>query len=109
VRKVLALILFLILVSTSYAQEPTKVFLPIIMRFVKSDLKNNWQIVKPVASTNYVLNPSAELTGNFAAIGSATITRVSTYAKYGLNSYRVQTFATNTGLSLTLGALTNSK
>jgi len=107
-RKVLALILFLILVSTSYAQEPHKVFLPIIMKFVKSDLKNSWQIVKPVASTNYVLNPSAELTGNFAAIGSATITRVTTYAKYGLNSYRVQTFATNTGLSLTLGTLTNS-
>jgi len=106
-RKLLALVLFLILVSTSYAQEPHKVYLPIIMR-LKEDIKNTWQIVKPIATTNYVLNPSAELTGNFAAVGSATITRVTTYQKYGLLSYRVQTGATNTGLSLTTGTLTNA-
>lgn len=107
-RKVLALILFLFLVSTSYAQEPHKVYLPVIMRFAKSELKNSWQIVKPIATTNYVLNPSAENTGNYIAIGSATITRSTTYQKYGLYSYRIQTFATNTGLTLTLGTLTNS-
>ena len=107
-RKVLALVLFLFLVGTSYAQEPHKLYLPLIMKFVKSDLKNSWQLVKPISSTNYVLNSSAETTGNFVAIGSATITRSVTYAKYGLYSYRVQTFATNTGLSLTLGTLTNS-
>jgi hypothetical protein len=106
-RKLLAVILFLILVSTSYAQEPHKVYLPIIMR-LKEDIKNSWQIVKPISTVNSVLNPSAELTGNFAAVGSATITRVTTYQKYGLNSYRVQTTATNTGLSLTTGTLTNA-
>lgn len=106
-RKVLALILFLILVSTSQAQE--KVYLPLIMRYVKQDLKNNWTIVKPISTTNNVLNPSAETTGNYAATGSATITRSTTYAKYGLYSYRIQTSATNTGLSLTLGTLTNSE
>ncbi len=105
-RKVLTLILFLFLVSTSYAQEPHKIYLPLIM---KSDLKNNWQIIKPIATTNYVLNPSAENTSNFTAVGSATITRSTTYAKYGLYSYRIQTFATNTGLSLTTGTLTNSE
>jgi len=107
-RKLLAVILFLILVGTSYAQEPHKVYLPIIMGRLKEDIKNSWQIVKPIATTNYVLNPSAETTGNFAAVGSATITRVATYQKYGLNSYRVQTFVTNTGLSLTTGTLTNA-
>lgn len=107
-RKLLAVVLFLILVSTSYAQEPHKVYLPIIMGQLKEDIKNTWQIVKPIATTNYVLNPSAETTGNFAAIGSATITRVSTFQKYGLNSYRVQTVASNTGLSLTTGTLTNA-
>jgi len=105
-RKLLAVILFLILVGTSYAQEPHKVYLPIIM--LKDPPVNTWQIVKPIATTNYVLNPSAETTGNFVAIGSATVTRVSTYAKYGLNSFRIQTFATNTGLSLTTGTLTNA-
>lgn len=105
-RRLLAIVLFLFLVSTSQAQEPYKVYLPIIM--LKDLPKNAWQIVKPVASTNYVLNPSAETTGNFAATGSATITRVTTYQKYGLYSYRVQTVATNTGLSLTTGTLTNS-
>lgn len=76
---------------------------------MRQEIKNNWQIVKPVSTTNYILNPSAETTGNFAAIGSATITRSATYQKYGLNSYRVQTTATGTGLSLTLSALTNSE
>ncbi len=105
-RKVLALMLFLFLVSTSYAQEPFKVYLPIIM--LKDTPKNSWQLVKPVSSTNFVLNPSAETTANYVAIGSATITRSTTYAKYGLYSYRLQTFATNTGISLTTGTLTNA-
>src|SRR3990172_5606116 len=105
-RKLLAVFLFLILVSTSYAQEPFKVYLPIIM--LKEDIKNTWQIVKPIATTHYVLNNSAQLTGNFGACGSTTITRVTTYQKYGLNSSRVQTTATNTGLSLTTGTLTNA-
>ena len=79
------------------------------MKFIKSDLKNSWQIIKPIATTNYVHNPSAETTDSFTAIGSSTVTRSTTYAKYGLYSYNVQTFATNTGLSLTLGTLTNSE
>lgn len=76
---------------------------------LKDPPKNSWQILKPVQSTNFILNPSAETTGNFAATGSATITRSTTYQKYGLTSYRVQTTATNTGLSLTLSTLTNSE
>lgn len=105
-RKLLFLIvLFLFLVSTSQAQEPYKVYLPLML---KDTLKNSWQIITPVASSNYVLNPSAETTGNFATVGSATITRSTTYQKYGLTSYRVQTTAKDTGLSLTLSTLTNA-
>src|SRR3990170_1322414 len=75
---------------------------------LQEEIKNSWQIVKPQETTNLVLNPSAETTGNFAAIGSATITQSTTYQKYGLYSYRVQTTTTNTGLSLTLSTLANS-
>lgn len=71
--------------------------------------KNSWQIIKPIQTSNFVLNPSAENTGSYSAVGSATITRSTTYAKYGLYSYRIQTVATNTGLTLTLGTLTNSE
>lgn len=107
-RKLLvAIVLFLILSHISQAQEPDyKVYLPIIM--LKDIPKNNWQIIDPVQSTNFVLNPSAEGSGNFAAVGSATITQSNNYQKYGLLSYLVQTIATNTGLSLTLSTLTNS-
>lgn len=104
-RKFLALALFLLLVSTSQAQEGFKVYMPILL---KADAVSTWQLVKPTATTNYVMNPSAEITANFAATGSATITRSTTYQKYGLYSYRVQTTATNTGLSVTLSALTNA-
>lgn len=69
---------------------------------------NSWGIVSPVATTNYVLNPSAGIAGNFAAVGAATVTRVTTYQKYGLNSYRVQTTGAGQGISLTLSALTNA-
>lgn len=67
-----------------------------------------WKLVVPAATTNRALNPSAETTGNFAALGGATATRVTTHAKYGLYSYRVQTAADNDGLSLTLQALANA-
>lgn len=79
--------------------------MPILL---KADAVSTWQLIKPAATTNYTTNPSAETTGNFAATGSATITRSTTYQKYGLYSYRVQTTATNTGLSVTLSALTNA-
>lgn len=71
-------------------------------------IQNDWRIIKPTGTTNYVLNPSAETTGNFAAQGSATVTRSTTYQKYGLYSYRIQTTGHGQGLSLTTGTLTNS-
>lgn len=67
----------------------------------------SWYIVIPEATTNMVLNPSAEIAGNFAAEGGATATRSTTYQKYDLYSYRVQTAANNDGIDLTLATLSN--
>lgn len=67
-----------------------------------------WSLIIPEASTNYVLNPSAETTGNFAARNAATVTRVSTYQWRGIYCYRVQTTAIDEGIELTLATLTNS-
>lgn len=107
-RKLLLLILLLFLHLPARAQEPLpfSVYLPIIMNL--ECMSNGWQFVAPVATTNLVANPSAELTGNFAAVGAATVTQVSTFQKYGLQSYRVQTGANGQGINLTLGStLTN--
>lgn len=68
---------------------------------------SDWKIVVPETTQNRVLNPSGETTLNFAAVGG-TVTRVTTYAKYGLYSYRVQTAADNQGMTLTLAALANA-
>lgn len=69
---------------------------------------NKWRLVVPEATTNYVLNPSAETTGNFAAAGGSTVTRVTTYQKYGLYSYRIQTAGDNEGAEFTLSSLSNN-
>lgn len=69
---------------------------------------SDWKVIAPEVTTNMVLNPSAETTGNFAAAGGATVTRVTTYQRYGLYSYRVQTAANNEGMTLTLSALSNA-
>jgi len=71
-------------------------------------LSESWYIVIPEATTNMVLNPSAEIAGNFAAEGGATTTRVTTYQKYAFYSYRVQTAANGDGIAITLGTLSNS-
>lgn len=60
------------------------------------------------ATTNMVLNPSAETTGNFGAIGTATATADATYSLYGSQAYKVITAAANDGIFLTLSALTNA-
>jgi len=71
------------------------------------NLNEKWKVISPVESTNYVLNPSAETTSNYSALGAATITRSTTYQKYGNYSYRVQTGSTGQGISLTLLTLPN--
>jgi len=68
---------------------------------------SDWKVIVPEATTNCVLNPSAEATGNYAAVGGA-VTRVTTYSAFGLRSYRVQTAADNQGATFTLSALANA-
>jgi hypothetical protein len=90
--------------ATLADDPPYKVYLPIVSH---SETMSDWKIIVPEATTNKALNPSAETTGNFAAVGG-TVTRSTTYSKYGLNSYRVQTAADDQGMTLTLQALANA-
>jgi uncharacterized protein YjbI with pentapeptide repeats len=61
------------------------------------------------ATTNKVLNPSAETTGNFVARQSATVTRDTATYYYGATSYKVVTTALAfDGIDLTLSALANA-
>ena len=105
---ILAILLGLFLVFPVQAQEPIKTYLPVIFKMIiNPDTENNWRIIQPVASSNLVLNPSAETTANFAAIATATVTRSTDFQKYGLFSYRVQPAASGDGIQLTTSTLTN--
>jgi hypothetical protein len=62
-----------------------------------------WSLVYPVATTNLVLNPSAEITGNFAALGAATVTREAENQYRGVYSYKiVTTAAADDGIDLVI-------
>lgn len=93
----IAILLALFFTFRVQAQGPIKVYLPMI---ITPDIDNNWRIIQPLASVNKIDNPSAEIGGNFSAVGGATATRSTTYQKYGLYSYRVQTSGDNEGISL---------
>ena len=67
-----------------------------------------WSIIVPEATTNFVLNPSAESTGNFTTVSASTVTQSTTYARFGFYSYFVDCTSTNDGISLTLSALANA-
>lgn len=69
---------------------------------------SDWKIVVPESTLNRCLNPSAETTGNFAALAGTTVTRVTSFQNYGLNSYRVETNADNEGETFDLSALANA-
>lgn len=66
-----------------------------------------WSIVIPEETTNFCYNPSGESTGNYAASGAATVTRVTSSQKFGLYSYRIQA-SISTGIDLTLSPLADS-
>ena len=72
------------------------------------DSDNSWKLIKAIGSSNYVLNPSAEAAGNFATVLAATVTRSTTYQKYGLYSYRIQSTANGDGIELDLDTLANA-
>ena len=65
------------------------------------------RILSPEGTTNYILNPSARYdTTGWAAIGS-TLTRVLTYARFGIASFKVVTngAALYEGISYRVNAL----
>jgi hypothetical protein len=67
-----------------------------------------WAAIIGEAGINLVLNPSAEDAGNFANHNSATVTRVTKHARWGLYCYLVTTGAVNRGINLTMQALANA-
>ncbi len=69
---------------------------------------SDWAIIVPEATTNKVLNPSAETTANFAAHAGTTVDRSTTYSFRGRYSYRVQANANGEGVDFTLSALSNA-
>lgn len=84
--------------------------LPLIHSFNPCGVQamSDWKILTPDSTLNRVLNPSAETTLNFAALAGTTVTRVTTFQHYGLNSYRVESNADNEGATFTLSALANA-
>jgi len=103
----LLLLLFIFVPAQAQEPQPFSVYLPIIMSRLDC-MSNGWRFIAPIATTNMVLNPSAETTGNFAAVAGATVTRDTTFQKYGLTSYRVITTANKRGLEVTLSPLSNT-
>jgi hypothetical protein len=103
----ITLITWLALGPATFADGPPyRLYLPVVIHSEAAPM-SDWKIIVPEATTNKVLNPSAETTGNYSAVG-ATVTRSTTYSKYGANSYRVQSAADNQGMTLTLSALANA-
>ncbi|MHC4867931.1 MAG: phage tail family protein, partial [Planctomycetota bacterium] len=79
----------------------------VLPRIFRRTRMSDWSIVVPVATTNKVLNPSAETTGNYAAVG-ATVTRSTAFQKWGVYSYHVVSAADDDGMSVTLSTLANA-
>lgn len=70
---------------------------------------SNWKIVVPEATTNMVLNPSAEISGsNYNYESGTTGGQLAGYGKFGLHVYQITTTAANEGIELTLSALANA-
>ncbi len=60
------------------------------------------------ATTNKVLNPSAETTGNFSAGGGATVARTTDWFFIGANSFYMATAGDGQSINLTTAALANA-
>ena len=69
---------------------------------------SDWKIIVPVATTNMVLNSSAEIGGNFAAVGGAVVSRQSSVQWIGNFAYKVEPAGNNQGVDFTLSALSNA-
>lgn len=65
-------------------------------------LRSTLGIIIPQEDQNYVLNPSAEMDGNFSATGGAVVTRSTAFQKYGLYSYEMVVTGGGEDIRLTL-------
>lgn len=110
-RKILLLVILWLLTISPAEADTGPFYFPILSRFIHPCYEvatvSDWKVIAPTSTTNYVLNPSGEIAGNFAALAGTTVTRDSAFQHYGLYSYRVQSNADNEGMTLTLEALTN--
>jgi hypothetical protein len=111
-RVIAALVIIGLFVPVASAQEPEDshhVYFPQVFNDMPRQICDRpWRLIEPEASTNIVLNPSAETTGNFAANGGGVVARSTTYAHYGLYSYHVTTAANNDGIVLITEAMAAS-
>lgn len=96
------LILWFLLCLPTQADAP--IYLPILWGNPCNEVStvSNWKVIVPYPTTNLMANPSAEISGNYAALSGATVTLDSGYQHYGLYSYNVQTASDNQGISFTL-------
>lgn len=100
-RLLLIASILLFLAGPVTAQGP--IYLPLLSKVYEMPApKSTLGIVSPIEAQNYVLNPSAETTGNFAAVAGTTVNRMTSYQKYGIYAYEVDTNADNEGITLTL-------
>ncbi len=65
---------------------------------------SRYKLVQPKAARNYVLNPSAEVAGNFSQYGGATVTREQGISAWGEYSYKIVPGGTARGLTLLCSA-----
>ena len=69
---------------------------------------SDWSVVVPEATINYVLNPSIEISSNYASLAGGTAVRSSNQSYFGHYSLSMITNNDNEGGSVTLSALTNA-
>lgn len=100
-RAAFAIVIISLLAVSPQANElEHKIYLPIVLKLELDGTMGIWNFILPEATINHVLNPSAEIAGNNANPGGSTVTRVTTYSKFGIRSYRVQTAANGQGLRM---------
>ncbi|MCI0527273.1 MAG: phage tail family protein, partial [Nitrospira sp.] len=103
------IVLALLSVALPIQAQGTFLYFPIILKDPASmAYKSTLGIISPYGNSNYVLNSSGETTDNFSVQGSASVSRVTTFQKYGLYSYQITTTGDGDGINLTLSSLTSA-
>ena len=73
-------------------------------------MTGTWKIIMPIAASNLVLNPSAEIAtpANYSTFNSGSVVRVTTQARFGDYSYSVSSAANNSGMYVQTQAMANA-